>query len=287
MNSSKNLKLTITGSISLGYLSVSLPTTAGGYPQMLEYNTTLVTQLAASHNTSPYAFQSPHPKNTCIMFQHCLSRYRNTSPNAKTSSSCLERAKYDVLKFRPMPSSSLDAQTQAHTNTYTVLQPNTFCNTHVTHCSLLLEPWAHCVYVYSKALSRLLTPWLPGSRLCHALSYPVWLGHIVSGLLYCNTHTCSACKRYTETERNEDLEATLHTHAHTHTHTRVWEAKFASFSQLCIWLQRGIWLAWYIVFVQDHTLIVYTLRTHRLWECWCQVVRLSDKLDSLRWWRLK
>jgi hypothetical protein len=173
MNSSKNLKLTITGSISLGYLSVSLPTTAGGYPQMLEYNTTLVTQLAASHNTSPYAFQSPHPKNICIMFQHCLSRYRNTSPNAKTSSSCLERAKYDVLKFRPMPSSSLDAQTQAHTNTYTVLQPNTFCNTHVTHCSLLLEPWAHCVYVYSKALSRLLTPSLPGSRLCHALSYPV------------------------------------------------------------------------------------------------------------------
>ena len=267
MNSSKNLKLTITGSISLGYLSVSLPTTAGGYPQMLEYNTTLVTQLAASHNTSPYAFQSPHPKNTCIMFQHCLSRYRNTSPNAKTSSSCLERAKYDVLKFRPMPSSSLDAQTQAHTNTYTVLQPNTFCNTHVTHCSLLLEPWAHCVYVYSKALSRLLTPWLPGSRLCHALSYPVWLGHIVSGLLYCNTHTCSACKRYTETERNKDLEATLHTHAHTHTHTCM-RSKVCKLLSAAVHLIAAWNLACMIHCVRTGS-YAHSLHSLHSWECWC------------------
>ncbi len=239
------------------------------------------------------------------MFQHCLSRYRNTSPNTKTLSSCLERAKYDVLKFHPMPSSSLCAHTRtqsgAHRNIHSlatqhvsVTQAQHTCHTLYPPAWTGSQPWAHCVYVYDGLSPR---HWVdsrcPDCQAADcAMPWAIWsdlANDVVSGLLYSNNHACSAHKRYTETvaERNEDLEATLHTR--THTHTRIWEAKprFASFSQLCIWLQRGIWLAWYIVFVQNHTLPVYTLCTHRLWECWCQVVRLSDKLDSLRWWRLK
>ena len=218
------------------------------------------------------------------MFQHCLSRYRNTSPNTKTLSSCLERAKYDVLKFHPMPSSSLCAHTRtqsgAHRNIHSlatqhvsVTQAQHTCHTLYPPAWTGSQPWAHCVYVYDGLSPR---HWVdsrcPDCQAADcAMPWAIWsdlANDVVSGLLYSNNHACSAHKRYTETvaERNEDLEATLHTRTHTHTYMR-------SKASVCKLLSAVHLIAAWNLACMIHCVrtgsYAHSLHSLHSWECWC------------------
>jgi hypothetical protein len=182
------------------------------------------------HTTRPHMHFKAHTWKT---HASCLSRYRNTSPNTKTLSSCLERAKYDVLKFHPMPSSSLCAHTRtqsgAHRNIHSlatqhvsVTQAQHTCHTLYPPAWTGSQPWAHCVYVYDGLSPR---HWVdsrcPDCQAADcAMPWAIWsdlANDVVSGLLYSNTHACSAHKRYTETEKLRYLYLKPPcTYAHTH-----------------------------------------------------------------------